>query len=80
MDADLSHPPECITDLLAALDADCDMVRRQPLRTGRAHRSDLEPLALAEFPIGNLIGASPGQLLRSHVGFFRYRPPHAAGP
>ena len=26
MDADLSHPPERITDLLAALDADCDMV------------------------------------------------------
>ena len=26
MDADLSHPPERIADLLAALDADCDMV------------------------------------------------------
>lgn len=26
MDADLSHPPERIVDLLAALDADCDMV------------------------------------------------------
>ena len=26
MDADLSHPPEQIIDLLAALDADCDMV------------------------------------------------------
>ncbi len=26
MDADLSHPPELIPDLLAALDADCDMV------------------------------------------------------
>ena len=26
MDADLSHPPERITDLLAALDSDCDMV------------------------------------------------------
>jgi len=26
MDADLSHPPERIIDLLAALDADCDMV------------------------------------------------------
>ena len=26
MDADLSHPPERITDLLAALDDDCDMV------------------------------------------------------
>ena len=26
MDADLSHPPERIADLLAALDADCDLV------------------------------------------------------
>ena len=26
MDADLSHPPERITDLLAVLDADCDLV------------------------------------------------------
>ena len=26
MDADLSHPPERIADLLASLDADCDMV------------------------------------------------------
>ena len=26
MDADLSHPPESIVDVLAALDADCDMV------------------------------------------------------
>ena len=26
IDADLSHPPERITDLLAALDGDCDMV------------------------------------------------------
>ncbi len=26
MDADLSHPPESIVDLLAALDGDCDMV------------------------------------------------------
>ena len=26
MDADLSHPPEQIVDLLAVLDTDCDMV------------------------------------------------------
>ena len=80
MDADLSHPPERIADLLAALDADCDLVVGSRYAPGGSVDRDWSRRRALLSRFGTLWAPARG-LPRPNVGFFatdRRRLPAAA--
>ena len=80
MDADLSHPPERIADLLAALDADCDMVVGSRYAPGGLIDRTWSPWRLLNSRVATSLAFPLVNCSDPHVRIFRDRPPCAAGP
>ena len=77
MDADLSHPPERIPDLLGALDGCADIVVGSRYAPGGENRSGLERVAAPELASRN-IACPPAGGLQGSVGWLlRFGSGHA---
>ena len=71
MDADLSHPPERIPDLLAGLDADCDLVVGSRYFAGASTAREWGLGAQAQLAHRDLARGASGDLFRSPGGVLR---------
>ncbi len=70
MDADLSHPPERIPDLLARLDGDCDMVVGSRYVRGASIAGTWGPARTLNSRIATLLGAPLAACSDPMAGFF----------
>ena len=68
MDADLSHPPECIVELLSGLDADCDMVVGSRYASGGVVDSNWSRRRLLTSRLGIWLARPLGSAVRSAIG------------
>ena len=78
MDADLSHPPERIADLLRALDGEWDMVIGSRYAPGGLVDRAWSRWRLAGLPAGDAARAAARGLRRPDVGVLRLRPARSA--
>ena len=70
MDADLSHPPERIPDLLAALDADCDMAVGSRYVPGASTAGDWGLARAVNSRVATLLAAPLARCADPMAGFF----------
>ena len=80
MDADLSHPPERIPDLLAALDAGCDMVVGSRYASGASTAGDWGWARVLNSRIATVLAASLVTCSDPMAGFLPGGPPRPARP
>ena len=66
--ADLSHPPECIVELLSGLDADCDMVVGSRYASGGVVDSNWSRRRLLTSRLGIWLARPLGSAVRSAIG------------
>ena len=80
MDADLSHPPERIPDLLAGLDAGCDMVVGSRYTAGASTAREWGLARVLNSRVATLLAAPLATCSDPMAGFLRCRPPGPAKP
>ena len=73
LDADLSHPPERIVDLLAALDADCDMVVGSRYTLGGVLERNWSPWSFLNSRVATVLALPLVKCSDPMSGFFAIR-------